>query len=228
MTTITDWLRQPHLPESRALSAFEVALASIVVIGHNVFHVLPNEVPILVILGLASLRLRSGGWSALGFRRPKSWVLILVIALVAAGLRIVLGGVVEGMAAKIWPAPIKPPGGYNEIHGNVLVALKWLAIVWTFAAFGEEISYRGYLVTRSADLGGRSTLAYWVAIVFVSVLFGYGHYYKGPAGIVDSGMAGIILGTAYMVAGRNLWACVFAHGFIDSIGLAAAYFGLAN
>jgi hypothetical protein len=29
------------------------------------------------------------------------------------------------------------------ITGNPAVALRWLLIVWTFAAFGEEISYRG-------------------------------------------------------------------------------------
>ncbi len=67
----------------------------------------------------------------------------------------------------------------------------YLGIVWTFAAFGEEIAYRGYLLTRAADVGGRSPLAWWIGVIIVSVLFGYGHYYKGPAGILDSGVAGL-------------------------------------
>ncbi|MGH8174474.1 MAG: CPBP family intramembrane glutamic endopeptidase, partial [Rhodanobacteraceae bacterium] len=100
-----------------------------------------------------------------------------------------------------------------------------LGLVWTFAAFGEEISYRGYLLTRAADLGKRSTLAYWIGIVFVSILFGYGHYYKGPSGIIDSGIAGLILGAAYMASGRNLWTSILAHGFIDTFGVVALYFG---
>jgi len=228
MSSAAAWLKNPHLPDARPLSAFEFLLGAAIVIGHNVFHVLPNEVPILFVLGVVSLRVRSGGWAALGFRRPKSWMILIGIALAAALLRLVLGAVVESVAASIWPAPIKPPSGYNQIAGHGWVALKWLGIVWTFAAFGEEISYRGYLVTRAADLGRRSTLAYWLAIVAVSVLFGYGHYYKGPAGVLDSGMAGLILGAAYMLAGRNMWACVLAHGIIDSVGLIAAYAGLAN
>lgn len=228
MSSIAAWLKNPHLPDSRPLSAFEFLLGAAIVIGHNVFHVLPNEVPILFVLGVVSLRVRSGGWAALGFRRPKSWMIIIGIALAAAVLRLVLGAVVESVAASIWPAPIKPPAGSNQIAGHALIALKWLAIVWTFAAFGEEISYRGYLVTRAADLGKRSTLAYWLAIVAVSVLFGYGHYYKGPAGVLDSGMAGLILGAAYMLAGRNMWACVLAHGIIDTVGVIAAYVGAAN
>jgi membrane protease YdiL (CAAX protease family) len=97
--------------------------------------------------------------------------------------------------------------------------------VWTFAAFGEEIAYRGYLLTRAADIGKRSTTAYGLGIVLVSVLFGYGHYYKGPSGIIDSGIAGLILGAAYMLADRNLWACILTHGFIDTFGVIDAFFG---
>jgi uncharacterized protein len=57
------------------------------------------------------------------------------------------------------------------------------------------------------------------------VLFGLGHYYKGPAGILDSGMAGVILGVAYLMSGRNIWTCVLAHGLIDTFALSAAYLG---
>jgi hypothetical protein len=38
----------------------------------------------------------------------------------------------------------------NEITGNVNIALIAFLLVWTFAAFGEEIAYRGYLLTRAA------------------------------------------------------------------------------
>jgi membrane protease YdiL (CAAX protease family) len=100
-----------------------------------------------------------------------------------------------------------------------------LLIVWTFAAFGEEIAYRGYLLTRAAEIGRQTTAAYWVGIVLISVLFGYGHYYKGPAGILDSGVAGLVLGAAYMLAGRNLWASILAHGFIDTFAVVALFFG---
>jgi hypothetical protein len=58
---------------SRALSAFEPLLGAFMVIGHNVFHIVPNEVIVLSVLGLLSVRLRDGGWSAMGFTRPASW-----------------------------------------------------------------------------------------------------------------------------------------------------------
>lgn len=184
--------------------------------------------PVLVVLGLLSVRLRDGGWSALGFRRPASWIQIVQIAVGAAALRILLGEfLVTALTSRFWPAA-RAPAEAVEISGNIKVALLALIIIWVFAAFGEEIAYRGYLLTRAADLGKRTTIAYWIGVVVVSVLFGYGHYYKGPAGIVDSGMAGFILGAAYIVSGRNLWASILAHGFIDTFAVVVAFFGWSS
>ena len=213
---------------SRALSAFELLLGAFIVVGHNVFHIVPNEVIVLCVLGLLSIRLRDGRWSAMGFKRPALWRRIFLIALSAAALRILLGQfVVEPITGFFWPAPTAPALA-NEIAGNVKIALLALLLVWTFAAFGEEISYRGYLLTRAADIGERSTTSYWFGIVLVSILFGYGHYYKGPSGMVDSGVAGLILGTAYMLAGRNLWASILTHGFIDTFGVIDAFYGWSS
>ena len=217
----------PRVPLAapRVVSALELILGAAIVIGHNVFHVVPNEVPILAILGLISIRLRDGSWSAMGFRRPSSWTRIVAIALGAAALRIVLGEYVTvPFTSQFWPEPAAPEG-VEDITGDVKTAALYLLIVWGFAAFGEEIAYRGYLLTRAADLGARSTAAYLFGIVIVAILFGYGHYYKGPSGIVDSGMAGLILGGAYLFAGRNLWAAILGHGFIDTFAVFVAFMG---
>jgi membrane protease YdiL (CAAX protease family) len=213
---------------SRALSALEFCLGAFIVIGHNVFHIVPNEVIVLSVLGLISIRLRDGKWSAMGLKQPVSWRRILLIALVAAIVRILLGQfLIEPVTGFFWPKPTAPALA-NEITGNIKIALVALLVVWTFAAFGEEIAYRGYLLTRAADIGSRSAAAYWIGIVLLSVLFGYGHYYKGPSGVIDSGVAGLVLGTAYMLAGRNLWASILAHGFIDTFGVIDAFFGWSN
>jgi uncharacterized protein len=210
------------------ISACELVVGAAIVIGHNVYRVLPNEVPILFVLGLVSVRVRDGRWSAIGFKRPEPWWRIVSIALAAAVLRLLLGAfVVEPIAAHFWP-PIHAPAGTEKITGNLGAALVTLLIVWTFAAFGEEIGYRGYLTRRAAQVGGGSSIAWWIATLAVSILFGYGHYYKGPAGILDSGMAGLILGSAYLIAGRNLWVAVLGHGFIDTIELILVFFGWSD
>ena len=215
-------------PTQRWISLAEFVVGGAIVIGHNVYHAIPNEVPILFVIGLISVRVRDGDWGVIGLGWPASWRRTVLFALATAAVRILLGQfVVDPLTAHFWPAAVAP-SGVNEIAGHGLAALRWLLIAWTFAAFGEEIGYRGYLVTRAADAGGRSKTAYWVAVLLVSVLFGYGHYYKGPSGIVDSGMAGLVLGAAYLLSGRNLWVCILAHGFIDTLMVAAVFFGWAN
>ncbi|PYQ22522.1 MAG: CPBP family intramembrane metalloprotease [Acidobacteria bacterium] len=209
----------------RALSALELLLGASIVIGHNVFHVVPNEVPILFGLGLLSFRLRNGGWSAMGLQRPASWPRIVQIAAAAAVLRITVGEfIIDPLTGRFWP-PAAEVAEAEAITGNIGLALLGLLLVWTFAAFGEEIAYRGYLLARAADLGGGSTLALWGAMVLASILFGYGHYYKGPSGVVDSGVAGLVLGAAYLLSGRNLWASILAHGFIDTFAVTVTYLG---
>ena len=213
------------LADSRLVSAVEFLLGAFIVIGHNVYHWVPNEVPILSALGLLSVRCRNGGWGAMGLKRPASWRRIVGIALAAATLRILLGDLlIDPLASRFW-TPAASPAGAKTITGDLGMALLWLLIVWTFAAFGEEIAYRGYLLIRAADLGRRSPAACWIGMVVVSVLFGYGHYYKGPAGIVDSGVAGLILGAAYLLSGRNLWTSILAHGLIDTFGVTMLFFG---
>ena len=46
--------------------------------------------------------------------------------------------------------------------------------------------------------------------------------------MIDSGIAGLILGAAYMAADRNLWACILAHGFIDTFAVIDAFFRWSN
>ena len=153
---------------------------------------------------------------------------MLVIAVTAAAVRLLVDDlVITPFLQRFWPPEIAPVQA-SEITGNVKTAALYLLIVWTFAAFGEEIAYRGYLLRRAADVGKLTTAAYLIGIALVSVLFGYGHFYKGPAGIVSSGFAGLVLGAAFLVSGRNIWACILAHGLIDTTGIVLAYFGLAD
>jgi hypothetical protein len=76
------------------------------VLGHNIFHILPNEVPILFVLGWISLRLRNGGWKYAGLSEPQSWWKTVGLAVLAATI-LLLGSelVVEPIAHDIWPEP---------------------------------------------------------------------------------------------------------------------------
>ena len=58
---------------ARWLSLGEFVLGAAIVVGHNIYHRVPNEVPILFVLGLLSLRVRDRNWKAFGLNWPPSW-----------------------------------------------------------------------------------------------------------------------------------------------------------
>jgi membrane protease YdiL (CAAX protease family) len=207
----------------------ECAFGVFVVVGHNVFHILPNEVPILFVLAWISLRWRNDGWKYAGLSRPPSWWKTVALAATAAAILLLGSGlVVEPLAHRIWPEPEHVSNVIESGASGWRQALVGLLIVWTFASFGEEMVYRGYLLTRAADMLGRSDFAYWAAMILVSLLFGFGHFYKGPSGVLDSTYSGLVLGAAYLLASRNLWVPILAHGMADTIAVFVVFMGWAK
>lgn len=221
--------RFPLTDRHRWISFAEIAIGSLIVIGHNVFHILPNEVPILFALFWISSRLREGGWPPASLKRPKSWVKTIALALLAA-VALQLGSelIIQPLASHLWHRPERISSLMKTPVHSWKFALRNLAIVWIFAALGEEVGYRGYLLPRAADLGNRSKMAYIAALFYVAVLFGFGHFYKGPAGIMDSTYSGLVLGGVYLLSGRNLWASILAHGISDTFAVIVIFMGWAT
>jgi len=210
----------------RLLSAFELALGSFIVVAHNLFQVLPNEVPILLILGVVSIRLREGSWRALGFGRPKSWLRTALTALLVAGL-IVLGQfATEPLATALGFKESGTSSALGVKPGDLGAAVKALAISWTFAAFGEEFVYRRYLLARAYEIGDGTPISQVIGLIYVSSLFGIGHYYAGTAGMIETAFDGLLIGSAYLLSGRNLWVAVLAHGLFDTLAFGLTYMGI--
>jgi uncharacterized protein len=210
-------------PLDRRWALAELLGAAALVVGANVFDWVPiSETPWLVALGWLSLRRRGRTWRSLGLRQPDRWITAVGTALVAAvALQSLSELVIEPLTGRPDLSDFQP------LVGNLPASLGMLALVWTIAAFGEEMAYRGYVLERAATLGGRSASAYAIAMVVVSLLFGLGHLYQGWAGVVGSTVSGLAFGLLYLRAERNLWVPILAHGFTDTIGLALIYFGLA-
>ena len=137
----------------RWISLSEFVLAGAIVIAHNVYHRVPNEVPILFVLGWISIRLRDGGWKMVGLHKPDSWRKTILWGVLVGVLIIVAGQLADFVGAKIWHQAAKGPAVIKEAKATWKTALLGLSLVWTFAAFGEKMGYRGYLMTRAADVG---------------------------------------------------------------------------
>lgn len=181
------------------------------------------------------LRRRGEGWSSVGLIplagvRARLMVLpqaLLVFAFFAAAV----AGVLQGGEALGWDFMKVVPEGvgdrWGDVHGNLPMFLLWLGIVWTAAAFGEEMFFRGFLVTRAAALFRGVPFGAVFAVLIPALLFGLGHfYYQGLRGLVTTTAIGIAFGAAFLLLKRNLWPLVLVHGIVDTINFTALYLGL--
>ena len=85
---------------------------------------------------------------------------------------------------------------------------------------GEEIVFRGYLLAYFDGLVGPTA-----AVLASTLMFGLGHAYQGAAGIVRTGIVGLLLAGAYVGTG-NLLAPMLLHVVIDATSGMVAYLAL--
>lgn len=113
---------------------------------------------------------------------------------------------------------------FRPMVGSVRVLLLGLLLNWTLAAFGEELAFRGYLLTRLAGLGGDTRAAWLASLAVTSALFGWGHGGQGLAGMLQEGFAGFLLGLLYLGCGRNLTVPIVAHGVANTLAFVLIFF----
>jgi membrane protease YdiL (CAAX protease family) len=211
---------------TRIAALIEILLVPAITVGHHVFHIVPlDETYPIFVLGWISLRLRKVGWKAVGFSAPGNWMRVLGLGIGAGILLQLLSSFVTEPMIAWFTHQIPDVAEFRPLVGNLKLVLLYFVLVWTVAAFGEELTYRGYILNRAADLGGRTILAWAVALAFGSSLFAFGHSYQGIAGMIDTGIHGLILGVVYFLTGRNLWACIITHGVSDTIAIALVFAG---
>ncbi len=212
---------------ARWISLLEVIAGSLIVLGDNVWHVLPNSTLLLCAMALISFWGRERGWRAIGLQLPKSWTRIFLIAIGAMVVQQALGEFVVDPLARPYAHYAARANPMAGIHGYAGL-LRWLGVIWTYAAFGEELAYRRYLLNRVADVGGQSRFALVLGLVWSSGLFGCAHWYQGMAGVISAMVSGLVYGGAYLLTRKNLWTSVCAHGLSDTLALLLTYFGLAS
>ena len=209
---------------SRWAAAAEIAIIVALVAG-DYYGVVPvTSTPFFLLLGWFSLRLRGLRWRDVGFVRPPHWPRALAVG--------TLAGIAMELFSRFVTVPLlsqltgAPPdlSEFRSTVGNVQLLLFWLVLNWTLAAFGEELSFRGYVMNRLADLGRAGRGAWLMSLVVASALFGWGHGGQGLTGMLQEGFAGFLLGILYLWCGRNLTVPIVAHGVSNSLAFVLIFF----
>ena len=117
---------------------------------------------------------------------------------------------------------------FEPIRQHMGLLLLMIALSWVLAGFGEEMVYRGYLLTRISEVFGGSRFAVVAGLLLSSGIFAVAHKYQGPSGVLDAGFMGIYYGLVYLGCGRRLLPSVFAHGTNNTIGFIGFYLGFYN
>jgi membrane protease YdiL (CAAX protease family) len=184
-----------------------------------------SKTPFLLVLAWASLRWRGLGWRNVGMSAPTSWGRTLALgALAGTAIQSIEQWCLVPLVQALTGAP-PDVESFRVLVGNPGVLVAALALSWTLAAVGEEAFYRGFFMTRVAELAGGRRAAWVWALVLVSAVFGVAHLDQGPAGWIENAISGLMLGVLYLAAGRNLWMPIVAHGVSNTIDLVMMFFG---
>lgn len=114
---------------------------------------------------------------------------------------------------------------YNYLQGNLPMLLVSLAGVYIVSSFGEEVIYRGFLMTRLERMfEHNSRKKSLVALAISSTIFGLAHFEWGAMGIVQTTCMGIAFGVSFLLTKRTLWPLILAHAYMDTLLLVPLYF----
>jgi membrane protease YdiL (CAAX protease family) len=161
-------------------------------------------------LGLAP---RFGAWAESlprGLAAAFPWWLVVPAAAVAIAAALLMAGRSARRSAESLAAVREQLREFERLMPTN--AREWrvfLALSLT-AGLCEELLFRGYLQWYVG-----SWLEAWPAALVVSALFGLGHLYQGPRGILKTGMAGLFFAAVTLFAG-SIWPAAALHALLDA------------
>jgi len=178
---------------------------------------LAGRVPVVFFAWLL-LRLRGENLADIGLKRPSKWFSTVLIGLIAAATT--FGAIYLSEKIGIH----RDLSHFKAVQGNLPLTLVGVGYSFLGAGFYEEFLYRGFLFHGLAMFFGGSRGAWLAACLIQSVLFGAGHSYQNPIGMLITGTLGLISGLVYLGCGRNLWPTIIGHGVYDACRFVLFYF----
>jgi len=182
---------------------------------------------VAIVIGGWVLRRRGSGWTKIGLGRPDSWgkTILMALGTMAAGAVVVLG--VQFIALNLPGAEVAPVDltRFNPLAGNVPMLLYGVFAAWTTIAFGEEMFYRAFLITKLQEVFASSKFATALAVAGSTVLFGAAHFAEGPLGFFVNGSFGLVQALVYLRTGKNLWVTVIAHALLNTLRFILIFYG---
>ena len=182
---------------------------------------------VMIVVGMKLLERQGSSWKDLGLQRPASWGKTILMGGAALIGALFLFVAAQNLAAAGFEALGLGPGAldqsrFNPIQGNLPLFALMIVLSWTTIAFGEELFYRAFLISRMVDV---TSIGSGPAIVIAGLVFGVVHFAEGPVGMLANASFGIFFGWMYLRSHRNVWITVIAHGLLNTLRFSLLFAG---
>jgi membrane protease YdiL (CAAX protease family) len=117
---------------------------------------------------------------------------------------------------------------FSGIEGNLFNYAVFLLLGWILGGVFEEITYRGYVQKRLAEILGDTNKAWLLSAVMASIVFGFAHSYQGLSGIITTAVIAFLFGVIFIFNRNNLIVLVLTHGIYNTIAITLIYLGKAR
>ena len=170
------------------------------------------------------LRWQGSGWREIGLAKPKSWPRTALLALAALFGAVVIITLVQIVGENLPGAEPIDQSRFDSLVGSVPFLITSLLGAWTTIAFGEEMLFRAFFISRVAAVLENQRFGSTFAVAAGAVVFGVTHFLEGPVGIVSNGSFGLLFGVIY-IRTRNLWITIIAHGILNTVRFILVFAG---
>ncbi len=198
----------------------EVYFSSLHFIANGLFWSLST-----LIVATWRMRARGVSWPDLGFRRPENILNALLLS--GAILAVVMASIIIFEIAKDQIPALADTDTSDEsavsrfgnLKGNYPLFFTIIFFIWIESAL-EEMLDRGFLMSWFERFFARIPFKTVLAILAQAAIFGFRHAPShGLAGAITVMIIGLVMGSAYMFFGRNLWPLIIAHCVLNTISM---------
>jgi membrane protease YdiL (CAAX protease family) len=176
--------------------------------------------------GAVLLTIRKESWRDLGLHAGGDARFVISRAAEFSILVLVTGFTVLGLATALGYPPSQSAVLTQQPESLSGFFLDIVFGVWIGAAIGEELFFRGFLLTKFTALFGGGRWALVLAVLAQATWFGAGHISQGPSGMIMAGTIGAVVGAYFLTRGRHaLIPLMIGHGLVDTVSQTIYFFG---
>jgi len=185
----------------------------------------PWKNPLIAVTGIIGWWLYMGNVRALGLSRSHGilntagWGILLALAgHVVIGT--LLGPVIN------WLTGTTPDySSYESLVGNfdAVFGFWWKAMI--SAGIAEELIYDAVLLVGISLVLSETHFSKHLSIFATAIIFGFAHSAQGAAGIITTGLVGLMFGYGFYLSNRNIYALIIGHCLLDTYAMFVLHYG---